>query len=144
MEIVERVHHSWPSDYLPVGLDATLNWDNKDLKIKNTTQWPVYFSARFEEHIVDVAIYGQPSEYEIEIKSEIVEEYPEPKPQVIYTDELAVGKTVVKTKGRKGYVAEVRRNYLKDGEVIYSEEISRDTFHEIQGVVIRGADGKNK
>ena len=56
MEIVERVHHSWPSDYLPVGLDATLNWDNKDLKIKNTTQWPVYFSARFEEHIVDVAI----------------------------------------------------------------------------------------
>ena len=51
---------------------------------------------------------------------------------------------MVKTKGRKGYVAEVRRNYLKDGEVIYSEEISRDTFHEIQGVVIRGADGKNK
>lgn len=144
MEIVERVHHSWPSDYLPVGLDATLNWDNKDLKVKNRSEWPMYISARLEDHIVDVAIYGQPCEYEVEIESVILEEHPEPQPQVIYTDELAVGTQQTKVKGRKGYEAVVTRNYLLNGKVVSSEEISRDTFHEVQGVVLRGAEGKNK
>ena len=93
---------------------------------------------------MDVAIYGQPCEYEVEIESVILEEHPEPQPQVIYTDELAVGKQQTKVKGRKGYEAVVTRNYLLDGKVVSSEEISRDTFHEVQGVVLRGAEGKNK
>ncbi len=144
MEIVERVRHSWPSEYLPIGQDATLNWDDKDLKIKNTTEYPMYIAADFYDHNVSIQIFGQPSEYEIQIESNILEEIPVPKPEVIYTDELPAGQRKTTITGRKGYQVETYRNYLLDGKIVESEKISEDYFHEIKGTVLEGTDNTIK
>lgn len=37
LEIVERHPHSVPSDYAPIGLDATIVYGSRDLRIKNNT-----------------------------------------------------------------------------------------------------------
>lgn len=41
LEIVERHPHSVPSDYAPIGLDATIVYGSRDLRIKNNTDFPV-------------------------------------------------------------------------------------------------------
>ncbi len=144
MEIVERVHHSWPSAYLPVGLDATLNWDDKDLKLKNTSEYPMYLGADFYKHSVVIEIYGQPSEYDIEIENNILKEIDVPKPEIIYTDEIPAGERKTTITGRKGYEVDVYRNYLKDGEIVKSEKISHDYFHEIKGTILEGTNKADK
>ena len=142
MEIVERVHHTWPSEYLPIGLDATLNWDNKDLKLKNRSGYPVYISAKLENLTVTVEIYGEPpaSGMEINVESQILQEIPAPEPEIIYTNKLAPGRKTEKVRSRKGYEVAVYRKYWKNGELVRSELISRDHFRAVQGVTLIGTD----
>lgn len=42
LEIVERHPHSVPSDYAPIGLDATIVYGSRDLRIKNNTDFPYH------------------------------------------------------------------------------------------------------
>ncbi|MCE5235894.1 MAG: VanW family protein [Clostridiaceae bacterium] len=140
MEIVERVHHTWPSDYLPIGLDATLNWNNKDLKIKNRSAYPIYVVAELKDLVVSVELYGQPlgEDEEIVVENRIVNQTETPAPQVIYTDKLAVGASKTQVKSRPGYEVLVYRHYLKGGAVYRSELISHDHFRSVQGTVMIG------
>lgn len=140
MEIVERVHHTWPSDYLPIGLDATLNWNNKDLKIKNRSSYPIYFSAELKDLIVSVEIYGQPLEEDVEIvlENRIINQTDIPTPQIIYTDKLTAGVSKTQVKSRPGYEVLVYRHYLRGGAVYQSELVSHDYFRAVQGTVLVG------
>ncbi len=142
MEIVERVHHTWPSEYLPVGLDATLNWNNKDLKIKNNSNYPIYISAEFKNLVVKVELFGQPPPegVEIDIETMIIKEIEAPAPDFVYTNKLPAGERRVKIASRKGYEVSVYRHYLKNGEIVMSEEISYDHFRAMRGTVYLGTD----
>lgn len=146
MEIVERVHHTWPSTYLPIGLDATLNWDDKDLKIKNNSEWPIYISAEHIAGEVVVKLYGQPlpDGLEIEIRTDMIKEIDPPKPDVIYTDDLQDGVRQVQVVARKGYQVKTYRDYFKDDKLVESQLISDDYFHEIQAVILEGSSAKSK
>lgn len=46
LEIVERHPHSVPSDYAPIGLDATIVYGSRDLRIKNNTDFPITIYAK--------------------------------------------------------------------------------------------------
>ncbi|HWR22525.1 MAG TPA: VanW family protein [Feifaniaceae bacterium] len=142
MEIVERVHHTWPSEYLPIGLDATLNWDNKDLKIKNRSGFPIYITATMQDLVVTVEIYGQqsPDGLDIEVENVIFKEIPSPDPVLIYTDELPAGTRRTKVRSRKGYEVVTYRHYLKDGVVVKSELLYQDHFRAMRGTVLVGTD----
>lgn len=142
MEIVERVHHTWPSEYLPIGLDATLNWDNKDLKIKNRSDYPLYISASLNKPSVTVEIYGAPPEegLEIDIDNQIIKEVVPPAPELIYTNKLPAGVERVKDRSRKGYEVVIYRRYWRDGEMVGTELISRDHFRAIRGTNYVGTD----
>lgn len=146
IEIVERVHHTWPSSYLPVGLDSTLNWDDKDLKIKNKFELPVYISAKFEDQIVSVEIYGAPlpDGITIDIVNNILQKTDPPAPDIIYTNALPVGARQTQISAREGYVVEVYRNYMKDGKIVDSELISEDNYPAIKGIVLEGTDAQEK
>ena len=58
LETVERVSHGYPSNYMPIGLDATVSWGSPDLKIKNSTDFPVKIIAETTEEYVRVWIMG--------------------------------------------------------------------------------------
>ncbi len=60
IEIVDVTHHSIISDYIPMGLDATISTGSPDLKIKNTYDVPMYIVAYMnrDEQNVTVEIYG--------------------------------------------------------------------------------------
>lgn len=58
LETVERVNHGYPSNYMPVGLDATVNWGSPDLKIRNNGNFPIKIMAESTEDYVYVWILG--------------------------------------------------------------------------------------
>ena len=58
LETVERVSHGYPAAYMPVGLDATVNWESPDLKIRNTTDYPIKLVAEVDDGFVYIWIMG--------------------------------------------------------------------------------------
>lgn len=142
MEIVERQRHSFPSDYLPVGLDAVLSYPNKDLKIKNTSEYPIYISAKMTEEVVRVKIYGQPlpSNVELKIRTDIEEEVKPGNPSITYTRDLPPGVRKVQEPARTGYKVHVFRDYMENGNVVRSEELSYDYYLPVEAKILQGSD----
>lgn len=58
LTIVERNNHSVKSVYVPVGLDAMINYGSSDLKIKNPYSTPVTIKTWTEGKTLHVQIYG--------------------------------------------------------------------------------------
>ncbi len=54
-----RVPHSWPSDYVDPGTDATVSWEDPDFKFTNNTDYPVAIHAYYGDRWVTVEIYGR-------------------------------------------------------------------------------------
>lgn len=58
LTIVDRRNHGFPANYIPLGLDATVNWGTTDLKIRNDYELPVKISAKVEDGYVKIKILG--------------------------------------------------------------------------------------
>lgn len=58
LEITERYPHSLPVGYVPLGQDAAIAGDYKDLRFKNTTDSPVVVSCEIEGETVHILLYG--------------------------------------------------------------------------------------
>lgn len=61
LTIASLKHHSIPSDYVPLGLDATISTPSPDLLLKNDNTKPVYFISYINpvDQNVTVEVYGQ-------------------------------------------------------------------------------------
>lgn len=58
LEIVDRINHGYPVNYIPAGLDATVNWGGPDLKVKNSGPLPVMIQAEEGDGFVKIKILG--------------------------------------------------------------------------------------
>jgi vancomycin resistance protein YoaR len=140
LDIVERVKHTWPSSYLPIGQDSTLNWNNKDLKIRNPFAYSVFISARFVNQKLTVKLYGQPLEdgVTIEVQNNIIEEVKPGATEIRYTRELPVGSTQTVRQARTGYRVEVSRIYYQNGVETHRELVSKDYYPALNKIVLKG------
>ena len=65
MTIVTRYNHTYPSSYVPIGLDATVSYGSLDFVFRNDTDYPVYIAAGMDGTTVWVTFYGyQSPEYD--------------------------------------------------------------------------------
>jgi vancomycin resistance protein YoaR len=132
MEVVERVRHTYPAQYLPVGLDATLNWSDKDLKLKNNSNYALYLSVKYDQASgrLTVKLYGQPLEsgLRIEVVPEIIKEIQPRGRNIEYTPALASGVEKLLESEQLGYEVKVYRNFYFDGELIKHELLSHDSY----------------
>ncbi len=145
MEIVQRKAHSWPSSYVPEGMDATISTGGPDLVIANPYAHPVYMVAYLDEEAftLTVEFYGPPLEYIIEFTTERVGTT-KPSPPVYHYSAVALpdgtpiaeGKTETWISPRDGSTWRVYKHY-KDNNgntVKQSERFSQDTYRAFQGV----------
>lgn len=58
LNIIERRNHGFPANYIPLGLDATVNWGTTDLKVRNDYDLPVKILAEVTDGYVKVRIMG--------------------------------------------------------------------------------------
>lgn len=138
MEIVDRRAHSIPSDYVPVGLDATVDTRGLDFVWRNNTDMPVYIFARMEKvegsssrHTITVYVYGKPLPEGVTYKSrsEIVEERSR-QDEAIYTNDPSIptGYQLERVQGHKYYVAEAYQDKYVDGKLAESKLLYTDKY----------------
>lgn len=58
LTVLERVNHGFPVSYIPLGMDATVNWGFTDLKLRNDSPMPVKIVAEETDDLVKVSIMG--------------------------------------------------------------------------------------
>ena len=129
LETVSRKPHAWPSDYVPKGEDATVNWPNLDFKFKNNTDWPIFIVANCDKSnkTVTVDIYGMSlgDGVSIDLESEVVYKKDPPSETLyVYNPSLEYGTEKQTIKARTGYRVETYKVFYQNGV-----EISREKLH---------------
>ena len=143
LEIVERHHHSLVSSYVPIGMDATINYPNLDLKFKNDKETPIYLASYIKDGYLYVEVYGEPlpDGMTIEVYSELVSTFSGGEPKITVDESLKPGEKVTVVKARTGKKSKTYVRYLdKDGKVIKTEMIHEDTYPAARGQYRVGPD----
>lgn len=140
LEVVERHAHSIACDYAPIGLDATLAYGLKDLKIKNGYDHSVFVKAHALGQTVDVAIYGEQGDSNVayDAISRISDTYTLPADEVL-DDPDAVG--VASDDDLTFYEVESYRAKYVDGVVQENEPLDVDTYRAPAGTEVRVSEG---
>ena len=118
MEIAERSCHYWASSYAASGLDATIDYPRLDLKLKNNTEYQMFFECRVEGRKLICNIYG----------------YQDPSYDDIatYSENYNISDS--------SYNAKAYRVYYKDGTEVGREELPGSHYSLSDGHSVQRAD----
>ncbi|KEI03303.1 hypothetical protein Y848_08800 [Clostridium botulinum C/D str. Sp77] len=139
IKMTERVHHTFPSTYVPIGLDATVDWGNIDLKFKNTFKFPIYIEGYTAGREVGFNIYSNSelAKTKCQLTSEVYNKV-EPKTQYINDPNLPAGATEVVKSAHTGYRVRVYKSIYTNGKFVSKELVSTDYYVPVNGVIKRG------
>ncbi len=106
MTVVEREPHTWPSVYVPVGIDSAIDYGNIDMKFRNDTEHEIYLICYMENATLYAYIYGyRPADF----------------------DEILVSSWFTGSSG-SGFGAAASRSYYKDGEIVKTEDLPESFY----------------
>ncbi len=108
-DLLERLPHSRPSAYIPMGLDSTVVYPGVDLKVRNPHPFPVVVHAKTEGNKLRIELLGKMRPVEVSFGRELVEAVSF-KRKIIEEPSLSGKKVLVKQHGIKGF--RVRRSRL--------------------------------
>ena len=148
IKITKRQHHSWPSTYVPFGLDATVDTNGPDLKWRNISDDNLYIFtyADVKKGKMYVYVYGvpEPDGSYYETWAETTEEK-EPEPAIERKDPLLPSgyrKTIIKE--RVGYTAKAYlKHFDKDGNLLETNYLYTDTYYPVRGEIAVGTGPSN-
>jgi vancomycin resistance protein YoaR len=117
LEILERLPHSRPSAYIPMGLDATVVYPEVDLKLRNPHPFPVVVHAKVEGNRLHVQLLGAKKVVSVSFARELLETFPF-KRKVEEDDTLTANRVVIKQHGIRGFkIKRTRTLAYRDGHV---------------------------
>lgn len=127
MEIVERHPHTVACDYAPIGLDATLAYGQKDLRIRNATDASMFIRATALGQTVEVKLYGASARdgETIDAVSNIVDRYVVAASEV-HDDPAAQG--MAPEDSITYYATESYRVRYQDGMKVSDELLAADVY----------------
>ena len=153
LEITERRHHSWPSSYIPEGMDATISTGGPDLKLVNPYLMPVYLVAYVHENEkkVTVEVFGPPLShgYTVEFTHELVQTIPAGRtvyhydsPKLPDGTSISEGQQRTWISPRDGAVWNVYKVYYdSDGKEVSRTLFTKNTYDAYTGVIyVNGQD----
>ena len=134
----ERNHHSIPSVYIPLGMDATVDWGNLDYKFVNTLKYPIYIESIVENKILTFNVYSNSSlnNRTYNLVNDIYEAVQPGPTQYIDDPTLLVGTSIQDQLPLVGYKVRTFKDTIQDGIVINHMLVSNDDY-EIKAEVIR-------
>lgn len=138
LEIVSRSPHAWPSTYVKIGEDATVNWPNLDFKFRNNKSTPVFIIAYYKDRKCSAEVWGMTlgSGLTIDLESRIIRTM-EPPTGVNYVNnpDLAPGESEETVKARTGYVVDTYKIWYRDGQEVKRELLYTSTYKAYQRTV---------
>lgn len=130
LKIEKRSHHSWPVDYVPKGLDATISTGSPDFIISNPYDIPVIILVNCDaknEKKITISVYGPKMDYTVDFETKIVtNEEPSSPPATKLDPSLSPGKSAW-TKQRKNHI--VVEVYKKKFDKETGEQIGEKQLH---------------
>ena len=149
LEITDSTHHSISSDYIPLGLDATISTGAPDLKIKNPYTVPVYMVSYVnpKDKNVTVEVYGPPvvddefGDVILNFSFKDMGRFGTPKMNYYYNTAVAPDETVIApgesyefAKARQGREVQTYIHYLTlDGQELKVEDFHHYKWNPING-----------
>ena len=143
LEIVQRINHGFASDYIGLGMDATVAEGGPEFEFRNNTLYPIKVEAQFfkkgANDYVRVALHGtKTDDYSVEIDTEILSTTPYGE-EYVETDELAPGETKVEQTPYNGYdVKTYRCIYDGDGNLISRTLEARSRYRMRNRIILVG------
>jgi len=136
LEIIERMNHSLPVSYVPLGRDATVNYDTIDLKFKNSTDGKLLLVSEVIDDTLTVKFFGKEKlPFTIDLIPETVKTIPSP---VTIKEDLNLAKGEVRIKqGSPGFIVKLWKKYI-NGETDNKILISTDTYNPTPTVLYNG------
>ena len=138
LTILKRSPHTWPSNYVEKGRDATVNWPNLDFVFRNDKDTPIFIVAYYQQRQCTVEIYGASlgAGLSIELSTQLTSRTDPPsEPIYEYNPQLAPGTVQEKKKARTGYVVETYKIYRQNGAEIRREWLCTSNYPMIQQVI---------
>lgn len=139
LQTVERVHHTMPSHYIGLGMDATVDYGNIDYKFKNTLEFPVYIEASIDNRRIVFNVYSDKS-LTVKTYDLVNEVYETIQPEVKYTNDPNMDEGVTETvqPASIGYKVRVYKNTYENKKLIAHDLITNETYSKVDGIVKRG------
>lgn len=140
LEIVERTNHGYEPSYVKAGLDATVSWGGPEFIFKNNRDYPIKLICETSGKILKIYVYGlkTDNDYTVELDARYLSTI---KYSTTYKEDssLAPGETKVIQSGSNGCKTATYKNlYDKDGNLVSSECISRDTYNPHNQIIAVG------
>ncbi len=117
MVIEDRVPHSRPSSYIKLGLDATVSYPNKDLKIRNPLSYPVVIHFQVKDGIARVEIRAKERPFTVSLLRKTIGETSYPV-RVVEDPLVPRGKEIITQRGVPGYKVQ-RFRIIERNKVAY-------------------------
>ncbi len=148
LEIVQRVNHGFASDYIGLGLDATVAEGGPEFEFRNNTLYPIKVRAEFftqnGKDYVKITLLGTKTDDNyVKIRTDVLETIPF-KEEIVETTDLAPGESKVEQTAYTGYKVKTYRNvYSGDGTLISSTFEASSNYKARNRIVLVGksADG---
>jgi vancomycin resistance protein YoaR len=119
LKIDEHHNHSYVSNYIGIGMDATVSWNGPDFQFSNNTDYPIKIVAGYSGGQVTCKIVGAKLDGNtVEMTADTLQIT---SCDTVYQDDASLekGVTEVVSSGHDGYVVQTYRNiYDKDGNRI--------------------------
>lgn len=125
-DVLERLPHSRPSAYIPMGLDSTVVYPGVDLKVRNPHPFPVVVHAKTEGNKLRVELLGKMRPVDVSFGRELVSTIPY-KRKIVEDSALAGKKVLVKQHGIKGFRVK-RSRTLKYPDGTHRREETTDFY----------------
>ena len=123
LEIVQRINHGFASDYIGLGLDATVAEGGPEFEVRNNTDYPIKVVATFytqnKKDYITVKLLGtKTDDTYVKIRTEVLSTTPFEE-EIVETDELAPGERFVEQTAYTGYLVKTYRQlYSGDGKLL--------------------------
>ncbi len=136
LEIIERSNHSLPVSYVPLGCDATVNYNQIDLKFKNNTGSFLLINAELNDNRLIIKFFSDKIfDKKIKLEPRIIKTI---KPPIITKSDLSLDEGKINIKqGKPGFVVQLYKIYEK-GQIKKEKVISQDTYNPIPTIIYVG------
>ncbi|MDV3426765.1 MAG: VanW family protein [Bacillota bacterium] len=138
LKVTERHHHSLPSSYVKLGMDATVASPYLDFKFTNSYNSPVYIRGYAANRNIYFNIYsaGTEKKYTYTFTSESTTI---PASYTIKKDNtLDEGKENIIKKASDGHKVKIYKNTIENNKIIKTELIYSDTYEPVNGTKVIG------
>lgn len=130
LEIVERSEHSMTVGYIPLSRDAAIAGENKDLKIKNNTDTPVYIEAKAEDGLVTFFIYGKAKKAgrEVRLQTVVLETIQPGEDIIVKNSRFPASHVQVLQAAHTGYKTELYKIVYQNGMELVRERVNTSEY----------------